>query len=139
MKSLPSLSNAALIIKNGNFDEFVAVHRKENKELVCLPGGKVDPGENILEAIVREVKEETGLTVNPIDCIPFFTNICPGDKKNYLVTVFLINLKENVALKSEEIVDPFWINKKDFFQRCKFKDFNEKTFSQLENLLINKT
>lgn len=137
MELLPALSNAALIIKNGDFNNFVAVHRKENQNLVCLPGGKVDPGENVLEAIVREVKEETGLIVEAKDCIPFFTEICPGDKQHYLVTVFLINLKEDKPLKSEEIVDPFWINKEDFFQKCKFKDFNEKTFKQLEFLLNN--
>lgn len=29
-----------------------------------LPGGKVDPGENLLSAIVREVEEETKIYVN---------------------------------------------------------------------------
>lgn len=49
----------------GLFDEhgqILLVQRKDN-ELWCLPGGLMDLGERVREAAVREVKEETGLTV----------------------------------------------------------------------------
>ena len=36
--------------------------RAKNKTVLCLPKGLVDPGEKALEAALREVREETGIT-----------------------------------------------------------------------------
>jgi len=36
------------------------------KPVLCLPKGLVDPGEKALEAALREVREETGITAVPI-------------------------------------------------------------------------
>ena len=54
------------IVKNSN-DEILILRRhpksRTNPHKWELPGGKVDPGEFFDEALVREIKEETGLTV----------------------------------------------------------------------------
>jgi 8-oxo-dGTP pyrophosphatase MutT (NUDIX family) len=42
-----------------------AVHPK-TKATLCLPKGLVDPGEKALEAALREVREETGITASSI-------------------------------------------------------------------------
>ena len=36
----------------------------KNKAVLCLPKGLVDPGEKALEAALREVREETGVTAS---------------------------------------------------------------------------
>jgi len=40
--------------------------RAKSKAVLCLPKGLVDPGEKALEAALREVREETGITASPI-------------------------------------------------------------------------
>ena len=40
--------------------------RPKNKPVLCLPKGLVDPGEKPLDAALREVREETGITAVPI-------------------------------------------------------------------------
>lgn len=40
--------------------------RSGAKPVLCLPKGLVDPGEKALEAALREVREETGITAVPV-------------------------------------------------------------------------
>ena len=40
--------------------------RPKTKAVLCLPKGLIDPGEKPLDAALREVREETGITAVPI-------------------------------------------------------------------------
>lgn len=40
--------------------------RSKPKALLCLPKGLIDPGEKPLDAALREVREETGITAVPV-------------------------------------------------------------------------
>jgi 8-oxo-dGTP pyrophosphatase MutT (NUDIX family) len=51
----------------------VLLQQRDDNRLWGLPGGAVDPGESVAQAIVREVREETGLEVEPIRVIGIYS------------------------------------------------------------------
>ncbi len=79
----------AVIIPNPQSPHLVlSVSRKDNLQDYGLPGGKVDPGEDLRESAVREVFEETGLIIDPNSLTEIFAQVCKG-KTDYHVTTFL--------------------------------------------------
>ena len=55
----PRIRVSAILRWNGRI--LLARHEKPGKEYWLLPGGGVKAGESLLEALVRELREETGV------------------------------------------------------------------------------
>ena len=52
----------------------VLLQRRDDNGKWGLPGGGVEPGESVTVAIVREVREETGLEVRPVRLIGVYSD-----------------------------------------------------------------
>lgn len=76
----------------------------------CFPGGHVEPGEAIVDSVIREMKEETGLTISH----PHLCGIkqFPIDGGRYLVFFFKTDTFEG-ELRSSDEGEMEWIHRKD--------------------------
>lgn len=102
-------------------------NKEENKILMCkrekepykgrfnLVGGKVESGENILNAAYRELEEETGITKNDItlEHLMNFQYILSDIE----LEVFVGKLNKNINLV-EEVNKLYWVEKSENFFDC---------------------
>lgn len=104
-KSEIELTNMCLIC-DGNK---VLVQEKVGTKGLVFPGGHVEEGESLLESVVREMKEETGLTIeNPKIC--GFKDWIQEDGTRYIVLLYKTH-KFTGELKSSDEGRVFWIDR----------------------------
>ncbi len=95
--------------------------RQREGDVWSTPGGAVDPDESPAEAVVREAREETGLTVRPVRVLgvfggPAFVVRYPnGDESQYVMTVFECAIVGGEAAPDhDETVELRWVGAAEF-------------------------
>lgn len=109
------------MIEDGQGNILVQNRLNPNWPGITFPGGHVDPHESFVASCVREVREETGLTVlDPVLCgIKQFPT---ENDERYIVLFFKATQFEGTLTSSEE-GEVFWIQEKNLFDYELAEDF----------------
>jgi len=111
----------------------VLIERKNDPEGWALPGGFVDTGESLEEAVIREIKEETNLDVELIRQFHSYSSPSRDARGHTVSTVFLarthskaakagddakniglyhqMNLPEKIAFDHREILEDYFFSR----------------------------
>lgn len=81
----------------------------------CLPGGHIERYEKAIDAVRREVKEETGLEIEPefFDC---YDEIYEDIKWHAVALIFVSQGFGETKKQEEEVKSIHWFGKEDIFK-----------------------
>jgi mutator protein MutT len=128
------LATASIIEKNGKILITQRSEKNHHPGMWDLPGGKLNPKEDITHCVKREVKEETNLDVDVLFPIDVVSKIV---KDNHIVLiVYVCNYKSGEVKLSEEHQKYKWIEPKKAFDFC-LTTFTEHALRSYLDLISN--
>lgn len=108
----PVVGIGAVIIKEGK----IALIKRGNEPARgkwTIPGGLVELGESIEDAVIRETLEETGLTVENPRLIDVVSNVDLDEKGkvkyHYVIIDYSVHVKEGTAAASSDAAELQWV------------------------------
>ena len=112
-KQLATITNMCLVYSGDKI--LVQERNKKDWPGLTFPVGHVEKGENFIASVIREVKEETGLTIyDPLLCGMEEYKADNNDER-YLMLFYKTDKFEG-ELKSSKEGKVFWINKDDLLK-----------------------
>jgi ADP-ribose pyrophosphatase YjhB (NUDIX family) len=112
----PFLAVSAAIVRDGK----VLVVRRARKpalNLYTLPGGVVETGETLTEAVAREVREETALEVEPVALAGHREAIVRDAQgkveRHFVILCFAARWSSGEPVLNEELDDARWLTPSD--------------------------
>jgi 8-oxo-dGTP diphosphatase len=81
-----------------------------------IPGGMLELGEELGAAVQRELKEETGVDVEPLERILVFDRIMRDGERvkyHYVIVDYLCSRKGGRLRPASDVVDARWVRRED--------------------------
>ena len=81
-----------------------------------IPGGLLELGEELAAGVQRELKEETGLEVEPLESILVFDRIMRKGQRvkyHYVIVDYLCRRKCGRLRPASDVVDARWVRRED--------------------------
>jgi 8-oxo-dGTP diphosphatase len=105
-----SLTSAVAAVITDSSGRVLLCQQNQGHRLWGLPGGKIRDAESPVHAVTRDVREETGMEIEPIDLIGIYHltgDACGDDLPDVLVHVFRARIASGEAL----VNSPSWIRR----------------------------
>lgn len=112
-KQLATITNMCLVYSGDKI--LVQERNKKDWPGLTFPGGHVEKGENFIASVIREVKEETGLTIYDSLLCGMEEYKADNNDERYLMLFYKTDKFEG-ELKSSKEGKVFWINKDDLLK-----------------------
>lgn len=111
----PIITVGALVCNSRGEALFVFTHKWKNT--YGIPGGKIEYGETARQAVIRELKEETGLTIKPSEI--FLVQDCIASqefykkKSHFILINYLATTKTKSVTLNNEAQSYLWVKPKE--------------------------
>lgn len=140
----PIVGAGALILENG---KLLLIRRgaKPGQGRWSIPGGLVELGELVQNAVVREVKEECGLDIEVERLIDVFDSITRDEKGRvqyqFVVVNFLAKIKGGILKNADDVLEARWtsLNEVEKYNLTNsFRAFFQKHHESLKQLCTSR-
>ncbi len=84
-----------------------------------IPGGMLELGEELAEGVQREIKEETGLEVEPLRILEVFDRIMHVGRRvryHFVIVDYACRLKRGRLKPASDVLDARWVRRQDLPQ-----------------------
>ena len=114
--SRPYLAVSTAIIRDGKV-LIVRRARAPARGVFTLPGGGVEVGETLHEAVTREVREETSLTIEPVALAGFRETIVRDQQnrveRHFVILPFAARWIAGEPVLNDELSEAMWLHPSD--------------------------
>lgn len=137
------MAKVAKILLIDSNSKYLLLHRGNHPTFGVdpdLPGGTVEDGEALLEAAVREVFEETGITVDPVD-VRYVYDGTEYSKHGTHYALYAVKLDNRPEVQlSWEHSTYAWLDRNDFLKKAQSANdtYMHMVYDQLRNEVTRK-
>jgi 8-oxo-dGTP diphosphatase len=111
--ALPIIAVSAAIIRDGKVLIVRRAPRGPAGGLYTLPGGGVEIGETLTEAVMREIREETALTIKPVALAGYREAIGRDDdgriRRHFVILPFAARWIAGEPVLNDELSEAAWL------------------------------